>query len=533
MTADHVVRHEIERRRTFAIIAHPDAGKTTLTEKLLLYAGLLRTAGLVKDRKRSNQAASDWMGMEQERGISITASAMQYHYKGMVVNVLDTPGHQDFSEDTYRTLTAADCAVMMIDVAKGVEAQTRKLFAVCRLRGIPVLTFINKCDLPGRDPLDLLAEVEEVLGIQAYAWNWPVGSGQDFVGVVDRSQRELLHFTRTSSGGAQRAAVQRLPLDQAATACPDHDWASIHDSLALLDEAGNPYSDAAFRACAVTPVFFGSAMTNFGVEPFYDALIDIAPHPGRRPARMLEDDSEALIDPFTEPFSAYIFKIQANMDPRHRDIIAFARIVSGHFRRDQPVKHYHHGNLVRSVRLSRPNAMVACDRSTLDEAFPGDIVGFLGTGFAIGDTIADQGGFVFPPLPTFPAESFAQVSPRDLGKRKPFDKGLNQLAEEGTVQILRHFDNPLAPPMVAGVGRLQFDVLQYRLENEYGVATRLEPMRYTCSAWLEGDPQTFTRNADTLLCRDHRDRPVVLFSTAWDRDYTARQNPDHRLLELA
>ena len=481
------IKNAIAKRRTFAIISHPDAGKTTLTEKLLLYSGMIQTAGMVRGRKGGKVAVSDWMGMEQERGISITASAMQFPYKKAVINVLDTPGHQDFSEDTYRTLTAADCAIMVIDAAKGVETQTRKLFEVCRLRGIPVMTFINKMDLPGRDPLDLMQEVEQVLGIHSSPINWPVGSGREFAGVVDRRTQELLLFTKVSVGGAAKAAVERVALSDPGVKghVSEELWEKLHHDLELLDVAGNPYDHAEFLRGKVSPVFFASALTNFGVEPFFDAFVEMAPPPGARIADA--PGGEILVDPGETPFSAYVFKLQANMNPKHRDSTAFLRICSGRFERDLVVKHH---RLDRELRLSRPHSMLAQDRNTVDLAYPGDIVGVINPGtFAIGDTISLSGGFNFKPLPSFQPEIFARVRPKDVGKRKSFDKGVEQMTAEGTVQMLKSWDE--LDFYVAAVGRLQFDVLQYRLKSEYGVESDLELLPYTCSAWLQGDVDSF------------------------------------------
>lgn len=522
---------ETARRRTFAIISHPDAGKTTLTEKLLLYSGLIRTAGMVKNRKGGRLATSDWMAMEQERGISITASAMQFEYRGAVINVLDTPGHQDFSADTYRTLTAADAAIMVLDAAKGVEAQTRKLFAACRIRGIPVLSFINKLDLPSRPPLELLAEIEEVLGIQASAINWPVGSGRDFVGVVERATRQLLLFERGGAGGAQRALMRRLPWDEARALLEPALHQRLAEELEMLDVAGNPFSTEAFLAGAVTPVFFGSALTNFGIEPFFDAFVELAPPP--RPRRALTPEGERDLDPVAAPFAAQVFKIQANMDPRHRDQLSFIRICSGRFQRDMVVKHIRDGAVLRELRLSRPHTLVARDRSTVDEAFPGDIVGLINEGFAIGDTLAARAGIAFPPLPQFPPEHFARIEPLDLTRRKAFDKGMETLAGEGAVLVLRPHEQPLAAPFIAAVGRLQFEVLQYRLRDEWGVETRLSPLPYACSGWLEGDPAAFRPTPGCQMAVDARGRLAVLFPSEWDRQYCLRQNPGHRLLEIA
>jgi len=525
-TLTNEIKNAVAKRRTFAIISHPDAGKTTLTEKLLLYSGMIQTAGMVRGRKGGKVAVSDWMGMEQERGISITASAMQFPYKGAVINVLDTPGHQDFSEDTYRTLTAADCAIMVIDAAKGVETQTRKLFAVCALRGIPVMTFVNKMDLPGREPLDLMHEVEEVLGIHASAMNWPVGSGRDFKGVVDRRTKELLLFSKVSVGGAAKAAVERVPLAQAQAHVPADLWQKLHQDLELLEVAGNPYDHAEFLKGKVTPVFFASALTNFGVEPFFDAFVEMAPPPSARPADGPKD--EVLVDPVASPFSAYVFKLQANMNPKHRDSTAFLRVCSGRFERDLVVKHHRLG---KDLRLSRPHSMLASDRNTLDLAFPGDIVGVINPGvFAIGDTISVSGGFDFKPLPSFQPEIFARVRPKDVGKRKSFDKGVQQMTDEGTVQRLSSWDG--LDFFVAAVGRLQFDVLQYRLKSEYGVETELEPLPFQSSAWLKGDPGTFDPPVQVLKTRDKQGRPVILFKSSWDKDYTAKKCPDHPLADM-
>ena len=538
------LRNETAKRRTFAIISHPDAGKTTLPEKLLLYSGMIRTAGMVKNRKGGKLATSDWMTMEQERGISITSSAMQFPYKGFTINILDTPGHQDFSEDTYRTLTAADSAIMVIDAAKGVETQTKKLFAVCRLRGIPVLTFVNKLDLPGRDPLELMTEVEEVLGIQACAMNWPIGSGREFLGVADRRTKQLSLFTKAAVGGAARAVMQTVALDSPAAkaALGDQAHAKLAEELDMLEVAGNPFSIEDFRAGKVSPVFFGSAFTNFGIEPFYDAFVELAQAPSARPVTLIsaagDKDTATPLDPITSPFSAYIFKIQANMDPKHRDSLAFIRICSGRFDRDVVVKHFHRGELVREVRLSRPATLVAKERNTLDVAFPGDVVGLINSGFSIGDTIiaksvSQKDSFEHAALPSFPPECFARVAPSDLTKRKPFDKGMGQLAAEGAVQVLRQWENPTADPFIAAVGRLQFEVLQYRLRDEYSVETNLTELPYRCSGWLVGNPDTFQPTHGSVLARDARGRAVVLCPSEWDRLYCFKQNPDHRFEEYA
>ena len=524
---------EVGARRTFAIISHPDAGKTTLTEKLLLYSGMIRTAGMVRGRKGGKSASSDWMSMEQERGISITASAMQFHYKDVVINVLDTPGHQDFSEDTYRTLTAADCAVMVIDAVKGVETQTRKLFAVCRMRNIPVITFINKLDLAGQDPFSLLDEVENVLGIKSSPMNWPVGYAKDFMGVAECGTKDLLLFTKSKLGGANRADMERLPLAEAQQGgrIPPAVLDQLLYELDLLQEAGNPFSREAFLAGQVTPVFFGSAITNFGVEPFFDTFTDLAPPPGARLANDIATGAEIVIDPVEHPFSGYVFKIQANMNPRHRDSMAFIRVCSGKFERDLVVQHH---RMEKEIRLSRPHTMVAGERATLDAAFPGDIVGVINPGaFAIGDTVSIEGGFNFKPLPQFPPEVVAQIRPLDVSKRKSFDKGMRQLGQEGAIQVLRSWDNPLSEPYVAAVGKLQFEVLSYRLREEYHVDTKLDVLNYECGAWLKGDVKTFKKNSTALLVRDYLDRPVILFRSEWEKTYARDQNPNHQLIDFS
>lgn len=530
MNEKELIQQACSQRRTFAIISHPDAGKTTLTEKLLLYSGMIHTAGMVKGRKGRKAAVSDWMAMEQERGISITASAMQFTYKDTIINVLDTPGHEDFSEDTYRTLTAADCAIMVIDAAKGVEKQTRKLFEVCRLRQIPVLTFINKMDMPGRDPLDLMNEVENILQIHSYAMNWPIGSAKEFQGVVDRSTNQCLFFTKTSVGGAQRAEITKLALNDPAvqSKISAEEYSKLTQELELLEMAGNSFQQEQFLAGKVTPVFFASALTNFGIEPFFDAFIHLAPSPHMRLADK-NDGSEIEINPVETPFSAYVFKLQANMDRRHRDSMAFLRICSGRFERDLVVKHHRLG---KEIRLSRPHGMTAGGRSTLDEAFPGDVIGVINPGvFAIGDTISLNGGFNFKPLPQFQPEIFAQVQPKDVGKRKSFDKGVLQLTSEGAIQLFTPHD-PLSERIFAAVGQLQFEVMQYRLKDEYGVETVLTSMPYQCSAWLIGNISTFQKPTNATIVHDRQNRPVVLFTSQWEKQYAATQNPQHQLVDL-
>jgi len=517
---------EAAKRRTFAIISHPDAGKTTLTEKLLLYSGQIGVAGMVRARKGGKATSSDWMALEQERGISVSASAMQFPYKGSIINVLDTPGHQDFSEDTYRTLTAADSAVMVLDAAKGVETQTRKLFAVCRMRQTPILTFINKMDLPSKEPLDLLQEVEDVLGILASPINWPIGSGAGFKGVVYTQTRQVVLFSKSEYGGAAKANFVTMPLAEAfssgALTQEEHD--TIESDLELLESAGNPYTLEAFLQGKITPVFFGSALTNFGVEPFFDSFVDIAPGPHPYHATS-ENGEEIEVDPVSTPFSGYVFKIQANMNPRHRDSMAFLRVCSGSFERDMTVKH-HRSN--KEVRLSHSYSMVAQDRNTVNAAYPGDIIGVINPGvFAIGDTVSLTGGFNFLPMPQFPPEVVAQIRPLDVMRHKAFEKGVMQLAYEGAVQILRSFKQPNNPPLVAAVGRLQFEVLQYRLRDEYGVETAMDMMPYRHSVYALGDPNTLALPMGSFVALDARNRVVILLSADWEKKYLFERNPDH------
>lgn len=532
-TQKGIISSEVAQRRTFAIISHPDAGKTTLTEKLLLYSGMVRTAGMVRGRKGSKATSSDWMAMEQERGISITASAMQFRYKDAIINLLDTPGHQDFSEDTYRTLTAADTAVMVIDASKGVETQTRKLFEVCRMRGIPILTFINKMDLPARDCFDLLDEVEKVLNIKSSPRNWPIGAGKAFAGVADCQTHEVSLFERGESGGAQRAEIRRIPrqsllADKELRIDPEL-VQKLSDDLELLSVAGNTFSREAFLAGNVTPVFFGSALTNFGVEPFFDSFVNLA-SPPRATSAIAADGSERLVDPCDESFSAFIFKIQANMNPKHRDSMAFMRICSGRFERDMVVKHHRSG---KEVRLSRSYSLVAQDRNTVDVAYAGDVVGVINPGvFSIGDTISTGQSFNFRPMPSFPPEVLAQIRPKDVMRHKSFEKGIKQLCEEGAVQLLRPFDNPDGTPIVAAVGRLQFDVLQYRLQDEYNVETILDVLPYQESAWVIGDAAGLRRPQSSGLARDRFGRVIILFSGAWEKRFVLERNPEIELKDF-
>jgi peptide chain release factor 3 len=521
-----ILRSEIARRRTFAIISHPDAGKTTLTEKLLLYAGAVEMAGAVRGRKAQRHATSDWMAIERERGISITSTALQFEYQGYRLNLLDTPGHQDFSEDTYRTLTAADCAVMVLDGAKGIEPQTLKLFEVCRMRRIPILTFINKLDHLECDALGLLDEIERTLEIGAAPMNWPIGSGPAFQGVYDLVNRRVLLFERTSHS-QHRAPVHISTLDDPALrellGTVAH--GRLHDEIDLLQGAGALFDEARFRDGDLTPVFFGSALNNFGVETFLDALLRLGPAPGARAS------TAGMIEPDREHFAGFVFKIQANMDPLHRDCMAFLRVCSGRFTKDMQV---HHPRLGRTIRMTRPHRLFARERETIDEAFPGDVVGLTNPGvFEIGDTLCSGLAFQFDAVPRFAPECFARLTNRQAAKHKQFVKGMEQLEAEGVIQVFYATGHARREPIVAAVGELQFDVVQARLRSEYGVETAIERLSFSSARWVVAGSvplNTLTWTAQTLLATDRDDLPVALFGSDWDRSYCERVN---KQIELA
>ncbi|MEX2146032.1 MAG: peptide chain release factor 3 [Candidatus Rokuibacteriota bacterium] len=515
--------YEVGRRRTFAIISHPDAGKTTLTEKLLLYAGAVDLAGAVRGRKLHRHATSDWMALEQQRGISITTTALQFECDGRLLNLLDTPGHQDFSEDTYRTLMAVDSAVMVLDSVKGIEPQTRKLYEVCRTRGLPILTFINKLDQHGRDPMDLLDEIERVLGIAAVAVNWPIGQGAAFQGVYDRDRQEVLRFQRTERN-ERRAPVIAMPLDDPrldAELGADAGRA-LRDDIALLEAAGTRFERDAYLAGKMTPVFFGSALNNFGVEPFLAALLDLAPPPAPRVS------DGRTVEPTDESFSAFVFKIQANMDPQHRDRMAFLRVCSGRFRKDMLV---HHARLDRKIRMTRPHRLFARDRETVAEAFPGDVVGVVNPGlFVIGDTLTDDPGLHFDAIPRFEPECFAAVRNVAIAKYKRFHRGLTQLEEEGAIQVLVSADASDRQQVLAAVGELQFDVVAARLEAEYGVTVAIDRLPYVAARWVVGEPAAVGNvvwpYGGVLRLRDRDGRLVVLFRALRELDYCVERNRD-------
>ncbi|MFN3650908.1 MAG: peptide chain release factor 3 [Armatimonadota bacterium] len=514
-------REQIQRRRTFAIISHPDAGKTTLTEKLLLYGGAIQLAGSVSARKNQRKATSDWMALEQQRGISITSTVLQFEYEGHVLNLLDTPGHQDFSEDTYRTLMAADSAVMLIDNAKGVEPQTRKLFHVCRQRGIPIFTFINKMDRPGQEPLELLAEIEEVLGISSVPINWPIGDGSDFRGVYDRRSKEVHLFERTDRG-AYRAPLKVTDLDDPVLAkhLGDVRYTRLREEIELLDVAGEELDQERVDAGEVTPAFFGSAVTNFGVEPFLHWFVRMAPAP--RPYLAGED---AEVTPEDPHFRGFVFKIQANMDPNHRDRIAFMRVVSGRFERDMSVQN---ARLGRSVRLTRPQKLFAQDREIMEEAYPGDIIGLTNPGvFNIGDTLYTGTPVRFRGIPRFQPEHFAILRNTRIDKYKQFQKGIDQLGEEGVVQVFYDVDAARREPILGAVGRLQFEVVQFRLRSEYGVETVLEPLPYSHVRWLDADPAELKAMRwfhGSRRVEDVEGQPAGLFDGDWSLNYMAEQH---------
>ena len=521
-------REEIERRRTFAIISHPDAGKTTLTEKLLLYGGAINQAGSVKGKQSAKHAVSDWMDIEKQRGISVTSSVLQFNYAGKCVNILDTPGHQDFSEDTYRTLMAADSAVMVIDGAKGVEPQTRKLFKVCAMRHIPIFTFINKMDREARDPFDLLDELERELGIETYAMNWPIGSGKDFQGVYDREKSELLFFSGVSGKNkAGKHAIDLYDPQVAQLLDSEEKHRQLIDDVELLS-AGREMDMEEVRRGQLSPVFFGSALTNFGIEPFLESFLKLTPPPLARVADC------GTIDPFSPDFSAFVFKIQANMNKAHRDRLAFMRICSGKFQRDAEYFHVQ-GN--RKMRLSQPQQMMAAEREIVDEAYAGDVIGVFDPGiFSIGDTITVPGKkFSYSGIPTFAPEHFARVSAKDSMKRKQFVKGTEQIAQEGAIQIFKVPNSGMEEVIVGVVGTLQFDVFQYRMKNEYGVELRMEGLPYEEIRLIDsypGDLTDMNLGSDAELLEDYKGRNLLVFTSYWAIDFTCRRNPGLQVSEI-
>ncbi len=524
------IAEQIKKRRTFAIISHPDAGKTTLTEKFLLYGGAINLAGTVKGRKAAKHAVSDWMEIEKERGISVTSSVLQFNYEGYCINILDTPGHQDFSEDTYRTLMAADSAVMVIDGSKGVEAQTIKLFKVCVMRHIPIFTFINKMDREARDPFELMDEIESVLGIRTCPVNWPIGCGKNFKGVYDRATKKITTFT-AAMGGQKEVASREFSVDgPEADEIIGQDYHSqLLDDIELLDGASDELDMERVSRGDLSPVFFGSALTNFGVETFLEHFLKMTTPPLPRKTTTGE------VDPFNENFTAFVFKIQANMNKAHRDRIAFMRICSGKFQAGMEVTHVQ-GK--KKIRLSQPQQMMAQDRKIVEEAYAGDIIGVFDPGiFSIGDTIcSSQDTVEFEGIPTFAPEHFARVRQMDTMKRKQFIKGISQIAQEGAIQIFQEFNTGMEEIIVGVVGVLQFEVLTYRLQSEYNVEVKLDKLPYEYIRWVENqdevDVAKIQGTSDMKRIKDLKGNPLLLFINSWSVGMVLERNPGLKLSEF-
>ena len=526
---DDKLREEINRRRTFAIISHPDAGKTTLTEKFLLFGGAINTAGSVKGKANSKYAVSDWMDIEKERGISVTSSVLQFNYDGYCINILDTPGHQDFSEDTYRTLMAADSAVMVIDASKGVEAQTIKLFKVCVMRHIPIFTFINKMDRDARDTFELLDDIETVLGIKTCPVNWPIGSGKEFKGVYDRKQKEVSLF-KAAMNGQKEVDTKNISIDddELKAEIGDDYWAKLEEDVELLDGASAEFDLAKVQAGDLTPVFFGSALTNFGVETFLQHFLKMTYAPTARQSDI------GMIDPFSEDFSAFVFKIQANMNKNHRDRIAFMRICSGQFTAGMEVYHVQGG---KSLKLSQPQQMMADERKIVDKAYAGDIIGvFDPVVYSIGDSVTTaKDKFEFEGIPTFAPEHFMRVRQKDTLKRKQFVKGTTQIAQEGAIQIFHEPDSGMEEVIVGVVGVLQLEVFEYRMKNEYNVDLFKEGLPYSYIRWIDNkdiDPKTLKLSSDTKLVKDFRDNYLLLFTSEWNIRWALERNEGLELSEF-
>ncbi|MEL6579449.1 MAG: peptide chain release factor 3 [Cyanobacteria bacterium J06621_12] len=523
------IEQAVASRRNFAIISHPDAGKTTLTEKLLLYGGAIHEAGAVKARRAQRSATSDWMEMEQQRGISITSTVLQFLYNNFQINLLDTPGHQDFSEDTYRTLAAADNSVMLIDAAKGLEPQTRKLFEVCQLRSLPIFTFVNKLDRPGRDAFELIDEIEQELGLQTYAVNWPIGMGDRFKGIFDRRERKIHLFERRSHGSkAAQDTVIELGDPRIEDLLEQELYYQLKEELEILDEIGAEFDLEQVHAGKMTPIFFGSAMTNFGVELFLKAFLEYAQMPEAH------NSSIGVIEPTYEEFTGFVFKLQANMDPKHRDRVAFIRVCTGKFEKDMTVQHARTG---KTVRLSRPQKLFAQGRESLDEAFPGDIIGLNNPGvFAIGDTIYNGKKVEYEGIPCFSPEIFAYLKNPNPSKFKQFQKGIKELREEGAVQIMYSTDEFKRDPILAAVGQLQIEVVQFRLSSEYNVETRTEPLPYSVARWVHGGWDALEKAGrifNAISVKDNWGRPVLLFKNEWNLRQTEQDQPELELKSIA
>ena len=522
------LEQEIKRRRTFAIISHPDAGKTTLTEKFLLYGGAIALAGSVKGKKTAKHAVSDWMEIEKQRGISVTSSVMQFQYNDYCINILDTPGHQDFSEDTYRTLMAADSAVMVIDASKGVENQTRKLFKVCVMRHIPIFTFINKMDRESRNPFDLLEQIEQELGIQTYPVNWPIGCGKEFKGVFDREKRHILSFEANNGQHEVKATEVDLHSPELDGLIGTENRNTLLEDVELLDGASDAFDLKAVQEGRLSPVFFGSALTNFGVEPFLERFLELTPPPLPRYAGGQE------INPYDENFSAFVFKIQANMNKAHRDRITFLRICSGKFERDMEVLHVQ-GN--KKMRLSQPQQIMAQEREIINEAYAGDIIGVFDPGiFSIGDTVCSPGKrFEFEGIPTFAPEHFARIRHKDTMKRKQFVKGTTQIAQEGAIQIFHEPFSGMEEVIVGVVGVLQFEVFEHRMKNEYNVDIIREGLPYQYIRWVSKSPvpvQELHLSSDTKIVQDFHDNYLLIFTSEWNIRWALEKNEGLDLAEF-
>ena len=522
------LEQEIKRRRTFAIISHPDAGKTTLTEKFLLYGGAIALAGSVKGKKTAKHAVSDWMEIEKQRGISVTSSVMQFQYNDYCINILDTPGHQDFSEDTYRTLMAADSAVMVIDASKGVENQTRKLFKVCVMRHIPIFTFINKMDRESRNPFDLLEQIEQELGIQTYPVNWPIGCGKEFKGVFDREKRHILSFEANNGQHEVKATEVDLHSPELDGLIGTENRNTLLEDVELLDGASDAFDLKAVQEGRLSPVFFGSALTNFGVEPFLERFLELTPPPLPRYAGGQE------IDPYDENFSAFVFKIQANMNKAHRDRITFLRICSGKFERDMEVLHV---QCNKKMRLSQPQQIMAQEREIINEAYAGDIIGVFDPGiFSIGDTVCSPGKrFEFEGIPTFAPEHFARIRHKDTMKRKQFVKGTTQIAQEGAIQIFHEPFSGMEEVIVGVVGVLQFEVFEHRMKNEYNVDIIREGLPYQYIRWVSKSPvpvQELHLSSDTKIVQDFHDNYLLIFTSEWNIRWALEKNEGLELAEF-
>ncbi|WP_009543975.1 peptide chain release factor 3 [Crocosphaera subtropica] len=523
------IQEAVQKRRNFAIISHPDAGKTTLTEKLLLYGGAIHQAGAVKARRDQRKATSDWMEMEKQRGISITSTVLQFEYRDFQINLLDTPGHQDFSEDTYRTLAAADNAVMLIDAAKGLEPQTRKLFEVCRLRGLPIFTFVNKMDRPGREPLELLDEIEQELGLKTYAVNWPIGMGDRFKGVYSRRQKAIHLFERRSHGSQQaQEDIIKLGDPKIEEYLEQELYYQFKEDLEILEELGDDLDLAEVHAGKMTPIFFGSAMTNFGVQLFLEAFLEYALKPEGR------NSSVGVVEPTHPEFSGFVFKLQANMDPKHRDRVAFVRVCTGKFEKDMTVSHARTG---KTVRLSRPQKLFAQDRASIEEAYGGDVIGLNNPGvFAIGDTIYNGKKLEYEGIPCFSPEMFSYLKNPNPSKFKQFQKGIKELREEGAIQIMYSTDDFKRDPILAAVGQLQFEVVQFRMLSEYGVETSLEPLPYSLARWVKGGWSALEKAGrifNTITVKDNWGRPVLLFKNEWGLQQVKVDHPELNLDAIA